>query len=432
MEELDDVARGVAAGSPTGVVVSWAALGPEVAAKLQPAVGTLVEDVLAAVAHGDVPHGWLAGSPNTRHGVERGLRDLLRVVETGPHAQLPGRDVYFGFGRVQRRAGRPLGPLLAAYHHAARAAWRAIVVAGARSGLGGEATGAISDAILACLGEISSATAEGFAFEQALLKADLPERRRLLVAALLRPRPASGGVGGRGNLAAPGSAPGGGAASSGLAAPRELQALADAAGWRLAPTVAVVACAEHELLGWLTARLPPDALAATIEGAAFAIVPDPDAPGRQAELRARLEGANVALGPTVALAAAAESARWARLALSLARGGGGGFVVATEHRTDLLLLDAPAVAAGLAEEALAPLAGLTPGARERLQETLAAWLRHQGVTAAAAAELHVHPQTVRYRVGQLRALLGAQMDDAEGRLELELALRARGLNVTSS
>ena len=58
-------------------------------------------------------------------------------------------------------------------------------------------------------------------------------------------------------------------------------------------------------------------------------------------------------------------------------------------------------------------------------ETLAAWLEHQGEVRPAAQQLHVHTQTVRYRVAQLRELLGDRMATAEGRLELELALRAR-------
>jgi DNA-binding PucR family transcriptional regulator len=37
----------------------------------------------------------------------------------------------------------------------------------------------------------------------------------------------------------------------------------------------------------------------------------------------------------------------------------------------------------------------------------------------------VHVQTVRYRLGQLRELLGAALDDPRGRLELALALRVR-------
>jgi DNA-binding PucR family transcriptional regulator len=38
----------------------------------------------------------------------------------------------------------------------------------------------------------------------------------------------------------------------------------------------------------------------------------------------------------------------------------------------------------------------------------------------------VHVQTVRYRVGRLRDVLGDALDDPEARLELALALRVGG------
>ena len=41
-----------------------------------------------------------------------------------------------------------------------------------------------------------------------------------------------------------------------------------------------------------------------------------------------------------------------------------------------------------------------------------------------AAALDVHPQTVRYRIRQLRDLFGDRLEDPEGRFELALALRA--------
>jgi DNA-binding PucR family transcriptional regulator len=44
-----------------------------------------------------------------------------------------------------------------------------------------------------------------------------------------------------------------------------------------------------------------------------------------------------------------------------------------------------------------------------------------------AADLHVHPQTVRYRLARLRELLGCALDDPETRFELEVVLRARAL-----
>jgi DNA-binding PucR family transcriptional regulator len=37
--------------------------------------------------------------------------------------------------------------------------------------------------------------------------------------------------------------------------------------------------------------------------------------------------------------------------------------------------------------------------------------------------LDVHPQTVRYRLGQLRDVFGPALDDADSRFELALALR---------
>ena len=41
-----------------------------------------------------------------------------------------------------------------------------------------------------------------------------------------------------------------------------------------------------------------------------------------------------------------------------------------------------------------------------LVETLRAWLLHHGRRDRVAAELFVHPQTVRYRMTQLRELYG--------------------------
>ena len=60
----------------------------------------------------------------------------------------------------------------------------------------------------------------------------------------------------------------------------------------------------------------------------------------------------------------------------------------------------------------------------RLLETLAAWLDHQGNVPQVAEALQVHPQTVRYRLGQLRELFGEALEDPEARFELALAVRA--------
>ncbi|HKN93124.1 MAG TPA: helix-turn-helix domain-containing protein, partial [Thermoleophilaceae bacterium] len=94
---------------------------------------------------------------------------------------------------------------------------------------------------------------------------------------------------------------------------------------------------------------------------------------------------------------------------------------------DLILHSAGALAEDLARRRLTALDELPAATRERLLDTLAAWLDAQGEARPAAERLHVHVQTVRYRLGQLRDLLGDALDEPQGRLELALALRvARG------
>jgi DNA-binding PucR family transcriptional regulator len=100
------------------------------------------------------------------------------------------------------------------------------------------------------------------------------------------------------------------------------------------------------------------------------------------------------------------------------------FARAEEHLPALVIAADPALAGELAEQRLAPLAELPDGPRERLTETLRAWLDRPGQVQAVAAELDVHPQTVRYRVKQLRELFGERLEDPEARFELSLALRA--------
>src|SRR5437763_2018638 len=175
----------------------------------------------------------------------------------------------------------------------------------------------------------------------------------------------------------------------------------------------------------MAARLPADALVARVGTMGFAVVPDPGAPGRRAAITHGLAAVRCALGPTVAPDAAAISARLAQLSLLLP---GEGLVIAEERRIDLMLSGDEALADGLVASALGPLEALGSGARGRLEQTLDAWLRHQGEVRLVAAELHVHAQTVRYRLGRLRELLGDRLAAPDGRLELELALRARRLS----
>ncbi|WP_323746112.1 PucR family transcriptional regulator [Catenulispora pinisilvae] len=58
-------------------------------------------------------------------------------------------------------------------------------------------------------------------------------------------------------------------------------------------------------------------------------------------------------------------------------------------------------------------------------ETLAAWLDTFGDVAAAAARVHVHPNTFRYRLRRLSEVAGIDLADAEARFEAMVQLRLR-------
>ena len=59
-----------------------------------------------------------------------------------------------------------------------------------------------------------------------------------------------------------------------------------------------------------------------------------------------------------------------------------------------------------------------------LADTLAAYLDGFGDIAAVAQRLHVHPNTVRYRLRRIEKLLSTSLDDPDDRLVLALGLRA--------
>jgi hypothetical protein len=88
-----------------------------------------------------------------------------------------------------------------------------------------------------------------------------------------------------------------------------------------------------------------------------------------------------------------------------------GAVDTERHLADVVLMADEVARADLRERVLRPLADLRPSAAEKLTETLRAWLLHQGRRDEIAAALFVHPQTVRYRLGQLRDLYGDRLDD---------------------
>ncbi|MFI2640281.1 PucR family transcriptional regulator ligand-binding domain-containing protein [Streptomyces sp. NPDC018610] len=131
-------------------------------------------------------------------------------------------------------------------------------------------------------------------------------------------------------------------------------------------------------------------------------------------------------GWTLGVSEAAEPADWpaadAQAARALAR--------ALATRTALVRHGAPGARAALtdllprdeadahARALLAPLAGAPA-----LTETLRAWLSLHGGWDRTAVALGVHRNTVRQRVARCAALLGADLDDPDVRMELWFALR---------
>jgi DNA-binding PucR family transcriptional regulator len=97
-------------------------------------------------------------------------------------------------------------------------------------------------------------------------------------------------------------------------------------------------------------------------------------------------------------------------------------VFTDEHLDAIIVHRDSRLLEALRAQVLGPLQRSTPTSRERLSETLGSWLRHMGDRQAIAAELHVHPQTVRYRLAKLHELFGDDLDDPEVRARMVLAL----------
>ena len=143
-----------------------------------------------------------------------------------------------------------------------------------------------------------------------------------------------------------------------------------------------------------------------------------------------LRGLNATLGPAKPWALARLSyqrvLRARRLVLPAPDGMLDAPIDTEEQLTALVVTADPDALADLRARVLAPLAGLRSAGADRMAETLRAWLLHRGRRDDVARALHVHPQTVRYRVGQLRELFGDRLDDPDTVAALTVALAHPG------
>lgn len=380
----------------------WVGVPPRFAERIRDRVPAVSDEVIAAIRD-RVPayRRPLRGRFGTgiRRGVEEALAQFTELI-ADPGLDRSARDeVYRALGRGEFRERRSLDALLAAYRLGARVAWRRIAEAAIDAGLDRRTLALLAEAVFAYIDELSALSVEGYAEAQAAAAGEAERRRRELARVLLAAE-----------------------------APDERTARIAAREARWEPPATVAALAWTGAGRRLPARLGADVLAVEAdEGPALALIPDPDAPGRRARIERATRDALAALGPTVPWLDAGASAGRARAVHRLAASSvieTEGLVVAAEHLPELVAHNDEALLRELAERRLAPLDAETPASRRRLLETLRAWLDHQGEASRVAAELHVHPQTVRYRVGRLRALFGDALDDPGGRFELALALRA--------
>ncbi len=369
-------------------------LHPLAAAAIEPELAQLSEEIVAAIQR-EVPQYSRPLRGEFGRGIRTGVEQALRrFLAEGGVGEQDSTGIYNALGRGEHRAGRSLDALQAAYRVGARVAWRRASRLAADAGVAVEAQHELAETIFAYIDQLAAESVEGYAEAQAAEAGSLQRRREELLKLLLAQPPP---------------------------APPAIQQAAAQAGWRVPGRVAMVALPGHAAAR-VARRLSGEVLYAADAGQGRIAVPDPTVAAEELSAAAARYRAPVGLGPTVAVSDAALSWRWAELA---ARGAAAGVVVEAEDQLPTLLLaESPDIVAALRHRSLAPLRDETEASRARLESTLRAWLRHRGAQGAVAAELGVHPQTVRYRMGRLRELFGADLDDPEARFALEVALRA--------
>jgi hypothetical protein len=329
------------------------------------------------------------------HGILTGVEQALRrFLAEGAYGETGSGRIYQALGRGEYRAGRSLEALQSAYRVGARIAWRRASRLAADADVPVGAQHDRAEAIFAYIDQLAAESVDGYAEAQAAEAGSLQRRREQLLMLLIgHPPPA----------------------------PSALTEAASHAAWRLPRRVAMVSV-PPDAAARVARRLSGDALHAADVEHGYIAVPEPTVLAEELAAAASRYAMAIGLGPTLPLGEAADSWHWATLARQSAAVGA--VREAEAHLAELVVAASPELVIALRQQALRPLDDETPASRRRLEATLLAWLRHRGAQAAVAAELGVHPQTVRYRMGRLRELFGAELEDPDARFALELALRA--------
>jgi hypothetical protein len=330
-----------------------------------------------------------------RNAVQLALGGFLSLASGrhGTELSMPAAPAVEGayqLGRGEARSGRSTEALLSAYRIGARVSWREMSTTAVRCGVEGETLVAFAELVFAYIDELSAASVAGHSDELATTGR---VRQRLLERVahhLLTGAPVE-----------------------------QVLAAAESAGWEPPKTLTAVIVPEAQVRPVLSAVAPTTLQVADppeLDEGVLLLVPDAHAHRRPALLRTLTDRSSLAgpARPWLEVRTSYDRALRARAA---------GMELDTEAHLVALVLDADAAARDdLRAQLLAPLADLRPGTAEKLAGTLRSWLLHQGRREDVAADLFVHPQTVRYRMGQLRELYGDRLDDPEYVLALTIAL----------
>jgi hypothetical protein len=381
-----------------------AQLPPRLAGLMRPELPSLAEEIVAEIRNAipayarplDGPYGHVL-----RLSVEHNLAAFVDRVAAPPGSPRVGDDsagTARMLGQYEAHEGRSMDSLQAAYRIGGQVAWRRVMKVAPRHDISSAVMSRLADALLLYLDELAAHSLDGYLQAKTRPIPALDEGRRQLLRQVLE-----------------------GADPAGVAG------AADAAGWPLPDEVTLVAVEPEAHCAWTA--LDEDVLAELECAAPHLLLPGPFTPARRAMLDEALPGRRIAVGLTVPAGQAADSLRWARQALGLALDGvlPGPVTFCEEHLVTLWLLSDTALVEQLTRRRLGILAGMTAGQQDRLTETLRTWLVTRGTAAEIAELLHVHPQTVRYRMRKIEQTFGDELDDPEARFGIEVALRAAHL-----
>ncbi|SDO62539.1 PucR C-terminal helix-turn-helix domain-containing protein [Lentzea jiangxiensis] len=363
------------------------ALDEKTVTALRAVLRTTADEVVRAIID-EVPSYANALSGRMGGTIRRAVRTALGHyldLASGTGGGGDASDAAYELGRGEVRDGRSMDALLSAYRVGARVAWRGLAAGAVPAGLPAAEVAKFAELTFAYIDELSAASAAGHADE--LAARGLAHERHLEQLA-------------RDLLAG--------------ATPEVLLVDAQRAGWSAPTTLTVVLLPSFQVRPAFR-QLDPGTLVLDDlpDSTGVLLVPDTD----RAHLLRQLTGRDAVVGPSRpwmrASASYARAAR-ARALSSLIRD-------TEEHLPSLVLSADPEAYADLRARALAPLRALPASSARRLEETLRAWLLHHGRREEVAAALFVHPQTVRYRMQQLRDVF-PDLGSPQRVLELTLAV----------